>query len=65
MLVLTRRDREIICIGPDIAVQILSIRNGIVRIGIEAPADVAIVRDEIKDQYDPPTTSERKRRKRR
>lgn len=65
MLVLTRRDREIIRIGPDIAVQIVEIRGGSVRIGIEAPADVAIVRDEIKDQYNPPTTSERKRRKRR
>lgn len=65
MLVLTRRDREIIRIGPDIAVQIVEIRGGSVRIGIEAPADVAIVRDEIRHQYDPPTTTERKRRKRR
>lgn len=63
MLVLTRRDREIIRIGPDVKVQIVEIRGSTVRIGIEAPADVAIVRDEIKDQYDPPTTTERKRRK--
>ena len=65
MLVLTRKRHEIIRIGPDIAVQIVEIQGGSVRVGIEAPADVAIVRDEIRGQYDPPTTSERKRRKRR
>lgn len=47
MLVLTRKNCESIRIGNDISIVILDIQGGKVRLGIEAPKDVAIVRDEI------------------
>jgi carbon storage regulator len=53
MLVLTRRVGQRIEIGPDIAVNVLRIRGGEVRIGIEAPRDVHILRDDVR-QHDKP-----------
>jgi carbon storage regulator len=53
MLVLTRRVGQRIEIGPDIAVNVLRISEGQVRLGIEAPLDVHIVRDDAK-QHDRP-----------
>jgi carbon storage regulator len=50
MLVLTRRAGETIRIGDDIRVRVLESRGSQVRIGIEAPGDVKIYREEI---YDP------------
>lgn len=47
MLILTRRVCETICIGDDIRVSVLSIREGRVRIGIQAPKVVNIVREEL------------------
>lgn len=47
MLVLTRKNCESIRIGNEISIVILDIQGGKVRIGIEAPKDVAIVRNEI------------------
>ena len=47
MLVLSRKPKESIQIGPDINVEILGIRGDKVRLGIEAPADVAVHRDEV------------------
>ena len=47
MLVLTRRTEETIFIGSDIKVTILGIQNGQVRIGIEAPKEIPIYREEI------------------
>ena len=44
MLALTRRRREVIRIGDDIYVTVLSIRGGQVRLGIEAPRDLRIER---------------------
>ncbi|MBI1348112.1 carbon storage regulator [bacterium] len=47
MLVLTRRTDESILIGDEeVVVRILEIRGNRVRIGIEAPANVSIRRDE-------------------
>jgi hypothetical protein len=34
-------------IGPDIRVRVLEYNNGMVRIGIDAPRDVEILRDEL------------------
>ena len=42
-----RRPGHAIRIGPDIFVRIIEIDNGLVRVGIEAPADVIVVRDEL------------------
>ena len=47
MLILTRRVGEIIRINDDISIQVLSVNGQQVKIGIVAPADVAVHRDEI------------------
>ena len=47
MLILTRRIGEIIRIGPDVVVTILDVNGSQVRIGIEAPKDVAVHREEV------------------
>ncbi|HUA94553.1 MAG TPA: carbon storage regulator CsrA, partial [Acidimicrobiales bacterium] len=47
MLVLSRRMRDSIMIGHDIVVTILSIGRDQVRIGIRAPADVEVHREEV------------------
>jgi carbon storage regulator len=47
MLVLTRRPGETIRIGQNIVITVLKLAPGQVRIGIEAPADVVIHREEI------------------
>lgn len=47
MLILTRRVGESFMIGDDITVTVCSVRNNQVRIGIQAPKDVAIHREEI------------------
>lgn len=47
MLVLTRRRGEGVTIGPDIRVVVLSSQGGQVRLGIEAPAQVEVHRDEV------------------
>jgi carbon storage regulator len=47
MLVLTRRVGEGITIGSNIRVVVVEIKGGQVRLGIEAPANITIHRDEI------------------
>lgn len=47
MLVLTRKIDEEIMIGDDIKVTLIRVRGNTVRIGIEAPRDVRIVRGEL------------------
>ncbi len=49
MLVLTRQIDEDVCIGPDIRVRIVSVHGGQVRLGIDAPPEVAISRGELLD----------------
>jgi len=49
MLILTRRANERIFIGDGIAVVVLGIENNRVKLGIEAPANVSILREEIVD----------------
>lgn len=55
MLVLTRRPREQITIGPDVTVTVLDIHAGQVRLGITAPADVRVDRDEVRRRRLDPT----------
>ena len=50
MLVLSRKVGEKILIGDNIAVTVVRIAQGIVRIGVEAPEELPIVREEIKDR---------------
>jgi carbon storage regulator len=50
MLILTRRIGETITIGADISVVVLGVKGRQVRIGINAPRDVAVHREEIVDR---------------
>ena len=50
MLVLSRKVGEKILIGDDVTVTVVRVAQGIVRIGIEAPQKMPIVREEIKGQ---------------
>ena len=47
MLVLTRRRGEGVTIGPDVRIVVLGIKGGQVRLGIEAPPNVQVHRDEV------------------
>ncbi len=47
MLVMTRRIGEKIIIGSDITITILDVQGNQVRIGIDAPRNVAVHREEI------------------
>lgn len=47
MLVLSRRIDQVLCIGDDIRVMVVGIEGGKVKLGIEAPDDVEIHREEV------------------
>ena len=47
MLILTRRVGERLMIGDEITVCVLSVKGSQVRVGINAPANVAVHREEI------------------
>jgi carbon storage regulator len=47
MLILTRRVGESLMIGDDVNVTVLGVKGNQVRIGINAPKDVAVHREEI------------------
>ncbi len=49
MLILTRKVDETIIIGNDIKVVVLGVKGQQVRIGIAAPDDVTILREELVD----------------
>ena len=49
MLILSRKLDEMICIGDDITITIVDIRGDKVRLGINAPAGLAVHRKEVYD----------------
>jgi len=60
MLILTRRNGESIVIGETIKVSILDVKRDHIKIGIQAPKEVSIYREEIflriqADQKEPET----------
>lgn len=55
MLVLSRKeDQKVTFPGLGISVQILRVRGSTVRLGVEAPVEVRIIREELSDGPDPP-----------
>lgn len=50
MLILQRREQQALLIGDDVRVVVLKTDGGGVRLGIEAPAEVTILREEIVDE---------------
>lgn len=47
MLVLARKLDESIVLGDDITIKVISIEKGVVKLGIDAPKSVSIVRSEL------------------
>ncbi len=47
MLVLTRKKDEAIRIGDDIVIKVVHVDKNTVRLGIEAPKDLSILREEL------------------
>jgi len=61
-LILTRRIGESLVIGEDVIVRVLSVKGNQVRLGVEAPREVSVHREEIaqkireENAVQPPTT---------
>lgn len=47
MLVLSRRTNQSVIIGHDVVVTVLEVRGDVVRLGISAPRDVSVHREEV------------------
>ncbi|MBX2886416.1 MAG: carbon storage regulator CsrA [Granulosicoccus sp.] len=47
MLILTRKNGETIYIGDEVAVTVMGVKGNQVRIGINAPREVAVYREEV------------------
>lgn len=52
MLILSRREKQRIKLGPDIILTVIRVSGDKVRLGIEAPADMIVLRDEL-EVYSP------------
>jgi carbon storage regulator len=47
LLVLTRRSGESVMIGDDVVITVLEARGDVIRLGIQAPKDVRVHREEV------------------
>ncbi len=50
MLILTRKEGEKLIINDNIVLEILNIDRGVVKVGIEAPREIPVLRAEIKEE---------------
>ena len=50
MLVLSRKIGEVITIGSSVRITVLSFDRGVIRLGIEAPKEIAVHRKEVYDK---------------
>ncbi|QDV50816.1 carbon storage regulator [Gimesia fumaroli] len=50
MLVLSRKLNESIHVGDQVVIRIIQMRGGKVRVGIEAPREIQVIRSELRDQ---------------
>jgi len=57
MLILTRRINESLVIGDDVTVTILGVKGNQFRIGVDAPRDVSVHREELAHKDDEKSTS--------
>lgn len=53
MLVLSRKQKQEIMIGDNVKITVLKVKGNTVRLGIEAPRDVHVVRGELPQFHDP------------
>lgn len=56
MLVLSRKPGEAVVIGGGIVVRVLDAGGGRIRLGVEAPDEVVILREEVADRLNLPLT---------
>ncbi|MBN2333740.1 MAG: carbon storage regulator CsrA [Deltaproteobacteria bacterium] len=50
MLVLARKTNESINIGDDIVITVVAIEGGVVKLGIEAPKEIPLLRGEVRER---------------
>ena len=58
MLVITRKVNQILYIGDDVKVTAVSVGRGVAQIGVEAPREVPILREEAKLRSEQATTGQ-------
>ena len=59
MLILTRKVGETLMVGEDVAVTVMAVNGNQVRIGINAPKDVEVHREEIYERIKEEKTQQR------
>ncbi len=52
MLVLGRKPGESIRIGDDVVIKVVKARNGQIKLGIDAPKDIKVIRTELEGKRD-------------